>query len=174
VGQRVVHRTPERAVLRRLEAAADRAGAVSVIWFAMAGPGIVAAHGVAGLADADEVVKLRVERGVGGEVVLTNEGAVDLPIRTVDPEDLTARGWVLELQAEQAEGLGTFRAASPGGFARAEAVGGVPAEFAQTLRLHFSHLKAGESLRSGAILSSSGEVEFRVDGVSLEGRLESE
>jgi hypothetical protein len=107
-------------------------------------------------------------------VVVRNVGEVDLPSRAVDGEDvgdLEKRGWVIELRAD---GAGAFRSGSAGGFAWVGTEGGVPGEFAETMRLHVSSLRAGEEVRSGSILSSSVEVKFRVDGLGLEGVVISE
>jgi hypothetical protein len=154
--------------------AADEAGAESVIWFALEGPGLVATYDAVALERGDVEPELVVARRGDGSVVVRNVGEVDLPSRAVDGEDvgnLEKRGWVIELRVD---GAGVFRSGSAGGFAWVGTGGGVPGEFAETMRLHVSSLRAGEEVRSGPILSSSGDVNFRVDGLGLEGVVISE
>lgn len=170
----VVHRMPERGALRRLVKAADEAGAESVIWFALDGPGLVAAYDAVALERGEVEPELVVARRGDGSVVVRNVGEVDLPSRAVDGADvgnLEKRGWVIELRAD---GAGVFRSGSAGGFAWVGTGGGVPGEFAETMRLHVSSLRAGEEVRSGPILSSSGDVNFRVEGLGLKGVVISE
>ena len=163
-GQRMVWRTVDEGVLATLAAAAERAGASGIVYFALPGPGLQAAFSPRHLQRGRGTVpQLELEVTERGAVVLKNPGPTDLPARAGDPAVPGERGWQLELRGTRP---GAFRAASPGGFVAAKVADGLPAEEATRLVLYFSQLPSGGSVTSGACIAEAGEVTWRVIGVT--------
>jgi hypothetical protein len=163
-GQRVVWRTVDDGVLATLAAAAERAGASGIVYFALPGPGLQAAFSPCHLQRGRGAVpQLELEVTERGAVVLRNPGPTDLPARAGDPARPGERGWQLELRSTRP---GAFRAASPGGFVAAKVPDGLPAEEATRLLLYFSRLPSGGSITSGTCIAEAGAVTWRVIGVT--------
>jgi hypothetical protein len=163
-GQRVVWRTVDDGGLAALQAAAERAGASGIVYFALPGPGLQAAFSPGHLQRGPgAVAQLEVGVTVRGAVVLKNTGAVDLPARAGDPAAPGERGWRLEMQCSR---RGAIRAASPGGFVAAKVPDGLPADEATRLVLYFSRLPSGDTITSGACLADPDAVTWRVIGLT--------
>ena len=149
----LVHRKPDTVLLHELATAADHAGAAGIVYFALPGPGIQAACSAAHLCSGTTSPRLLLTSGDKGQVILHNQG----------PADLTTQIWEIELSSPNA---GAFRSASPGAFAMSEVPGNVPAEFAGTLVLKFSRLRAGELLASGPILGNPQGLVWKIRGLT--------
>ncbi len=146
-----VHRMPEAGALSAMVDAADRAGARGILYFALPGPGLQAAYSPAHLAaTGDPRPRLSISRS--GAVILENPG----------PRDLAAGVWELEVGAGH---VGSFRSASPAGFATAEGAGGLPPELATSLILRFSKLPAGASLDSGPLVGNPDGLRWSLRGI---------
>ncbi len=167
-GQQIVHRRPTEKILRQLASSADAAGATSVIYFSLPGPGLVTTFGVRHLAAPPDAPRLVVSRGADGVLLLRNAGPIDLPARAVDPADLSARGWRMVVESDS---TGAFRSASPGGFVLSDP-GGVPAELAGELAFSFSRLGSGESIASGPVLAGNNRLRWRLAGTDFQGDVE--
>lgn len=152
-GMRVVHRAPELAALSRLAAAADRAGAVGVVYFLLPGPGVEAAFSVSQLAHPEQAANPVVEVGPDGSLVLENPGPADLPSRL----------WELEIVSKHP---GVFRSASPGQFAEMTPRGGVSPEIAVGMVLRFSKLPAGQRLVSGRFVGRAEGLTWSLRGLT--------
>jgi hypothetical protein len=148
-GGLLVHRTADATVLSNLAAEADRAGARGILYFALPGPGIVAAFSAAHLAHVAETPRPVLEIGNKGRLVLKNSGPTDIPTRR----------WELELTSDQ---TGAFQSASPGAFAEADVPGGLPAELAGTIVLRFAGLHVGESIVSGPLIKDAAGLTWRI------------
>ena len=150
-GGKLVHRTPEAAVLAMLAAEAEHAGASGVLYFALAGPGMQAAFSPAHLAHRADGAHPQpvLEIDSHGGLVLSNPGPLDLPTRR----------WELEILSDR---VGAFQSASPGGFAEADIPGGVPAELAGTMVLRFSKLAAGQAIRSGPLIRNAAGLTWKI------------
>jgi hypothetical protein len=150
--------------LATLRAAAERAGASGIVYFALPGPGVQAAFSPGHLQRGPgEVAQLELAVTERGAVVLKNTGMVDLPARAGDPTAPGERGWRLELRSSRP---GAFRMAAPGGFVAAKVADGLPADEATRLVLYFSRLPSGDSVTSGACLADPEAVTWRVIGVT--------
>jgi hypothetical protein len=145
----LVHRTADAAVISDLANEADRAGASGTLYFALPGPGIVAAFSAEHLAHVSETPRPVLEIGTKGKLVLKNPGPADLPTRR----------WELEIHSDQ---TGAFQSASPGAFAEADVPGGLPAELAGTIVLRFSGLHVGESIVSGPVIKDAADLTWRI------------
>jgi hypothetical protein len=152
-GGKLVHRAPDPAALAALAKAADESGAAGILYFALPGPGIQAAFSAEHLSSAPGSPAAVLEIDEKGRVILKNPG----------PRDLSAGVWELELESKT---TGSFRSASPGGFAESEIPGGVPAELAGTLILRFSRLRAGQSIVSGSVLRDNSTLTWRIRGLT--------
>lgn len=152
-GGRVVHRMPEMSSLRTLVNAADRAGASHVVYFALPGPGIEGAYTPGHLAQPEAPLRMTAEVDTEGCVRLKNQGPTDIP----------AGIWELELESGNAA---SFRSASPGEFAETFIEDDLPAEHAGRIRLRFSKIPAGHSLRSGRLVAQAAEVRWKVRGLT--------
>ena len=143
--QYLVHRMPDREILQWMGEAALRHHASGLIYFALPGPGIQATYTPIHLSSPHATVDLTLEVSGNGSVVLTNKGPADLPDGF----------WTLTLKGQSG---GDFRSASPQEFPRLSTPEDMPAEMATTLYLHFSRLRAEDSLKSGALLSHPEKV----------------
>jgi hypothetical protein len=149
---KLIHRAPDPVALGALARAAEESGAKGILYFALPGPGIQAAFSAEHLCSGPGAPSATIETDGKGRVVLKNPG----------PRDLAAGLWELELHSTKA---GSFRSASPGGFAEAEVPGGVPAELADTLILRFSRLRAGEAIVSGSLVNDASALTWRLRGL---------
>ena len=164
LGQRVVWRTVEDGVLATLTAAADRAGACGIVYFALPGPGVQAAFSPRHLAfGRGAVPQLELAATAQGTVVLKNSGPTDLAARAGDPAMPGERGWQLELRSLR---RGSLRAATPGGFVAAKVAERMAVDDATGLVLYFSQLPSGGAITSGACIEKSAAVTWRVVGVT--------
>jgi hypothetical protein len=160
--QLLVWRAPEDDGLRRLITASFDAGARGVVWFALPGPGLRAAHSpshLAALARGEAPahgVTAKLESD--GRVVLRNAGPGDLSLAPGAPLHR------LELSSDEA---GTFTAAGPGEFV--EVSTSLPATFSQKIVLSFPRLLVGEEIasESGLIPARGGrELQWSLDDSS--------
>ncbi|WP_345715727.1 DUF3142 domain-containing protein [Luteolibacter yonseiensis] len=158
-GSKVIHRLPDAEVLASLQASAERAGAMGVIYFALPGPGMRAAYSAGHLA-GHPAPRLEVCFDKSGAIVLSNRGGSDLP------PNATTGGWRLEVKAE---GMGKFRSGPPGEFARLTVPGNAPPELASNLVLHFSKLESGGSITSAALLTNGHSLRWSLAGTDMEG-----
>ena len=151
-------RWPERQVLARAVTAAKAAGAHGVVWFRLPEPTnstgwSLRQLGALGTGETGEPA-LVLRRDENARLVLKNESNIDLAPRLSGTASPLDRGYALELDAPGP----IFREALAGDFwkvaghidpeATARAVA-VP--LATRVTFWFSHLRAGESLRSGLI-----------------------
>lgn len=152
--QQLVHRMPDENILRSLIAVADEAGAKGIIFFALPGPGLQAAYSPSHLSSPPSTQsQLNVVYGADGNIVIHNPGPKDFPT--------LATGWSLEITSPRS---GAFRAASPGAFAKISYPRGIPPEFSRSSTLHFSRLRAGDSLFSGKMLGKQSELSWQLKG----------
>lgn len=155
-GSRIVYRTPDQEALAKLSQVADEAGAAGVIYFVLPGPGIQAAFSAGHLA-CKSSPQLELILHENGSVVLKNGGPADLPANPAEG------AWTLVLESETA---GIFRSGAPGNFARVTVPGGLPAELATQVVLHFSKLAGGESIASGPVVADAKRVLWSVPGIT--------
>ena len=147
--QVLVWRAPDDESLRALITAAFDAGARGVVWFALPGPGLRAAHSPSHLAalargeNPKHGVHAKLESD--GRIVLRNDGPGDLSL---------APGAPLHRLALTSDEAGTFTTAGPGEFIEVSAP--LPAKFSRKIVLSFPRLLVG-----GEIASESGLIPAR-------------
>ncbi|MCW1922582.1 DUF3142 domain-containing protein [Luteolibacter arcticus] len=139
--QLLIWRAPDAESLRGLIAAAFDAGARGIVWFALPGPGLRAAHSPSHLAALarGEVpahgVTAKLESN--GSIVLRNAGPGDLSL---------ALGAPLHRLMLRSHEAGTFTTAGPGEFA--EVATPLPPKFSHEIVLSFPRLLVGEEIAS--------------------------
>jgi hypothetical protein len=160
--QLLVWRAPDDGGLRSLITASFDAGARGVVWFALSGPGLRAAHSPSHLAALarGEVPTHDVQAKLAsdGRIVLRNDGPGDLSLA---PGASLHR---LELTSIEA---GTFTAAGPGGFTGLSTP--LPPKFSRKIVLSFPRLLVGEEIasESGLIPARGGrELQWSLDDSS--------
>jgi hypothetical protein len=160
--QRLVWRTPDDQSLRTLTTAAFDAGACGIVWFALPGPGLRAAHSPSHLAALSRGQTpshgVQVKLAGDGRIVLRNDGPGDLPLAAGAPLHR------LELTSDEA---GTFTAAGPGEFT--EVTTPLPAKFSRKIVLSFPRLLVGDEIasESGLIPARGGrELQWSLDDSS--------
>lgn len=160
--QLLVWRAPEDDALRGLIGSSIAAGARGIVWFALPGPGLRAAHSpshLAALAKGETPMPgLRARLGSDGRVMLRNDGPGDLsPVPGAPLHRLIVR----------ADEAGIFTDAGPGAFANLTAP--LPAKFSREITLSFPRLLVGEEIASdsGLILARGGrDLSWSLDGSS--------
>jgi hypothetical protein len=157
--QILVWRAPDSENLRTLITAAFDAGARGVVWFALPGPGLRAAHSpshLAALARGETPAHgVHVKLASDGRIVVRNDGPGDLSLAPGTPLHR------LELTADEA---GTFTAAGPGEFT--EVTTPLPPKFSRKIVLSFPRLLVGEEIasESGLIPARGGrELQWSLD-----------
>lgn len=172
-GQLLAVRWPDRAELARALAAVAKSKAAGMAWFRLPDSSDASGWSVAQLRNlaGKPALRLLVESsgsGGSGRLVLKNEGNGDLAPR-LEGNGPGQRGYALEVDAPAQ----VWREAVAGDFwrlgAHADPDGKpvrVPVPFATRLTFWFSHLRAGESLRTGLIQlapdAAFGHVRYRI------------
>jgi hypothetical protein len=149
----LVHRMPDAMALADCAAAAEKAGAKGILYFALPGPGIEAAYTAMHLTHPSELPRPVLEIGEKGTLVLSNPGH----------RDLGARRWEIEVRSS---GPGAFQSASPGGFTELEISGNEPVELASGMVLRFSKLPTGDSIISGPLIRKPAGLTWRIRGLT--------
>lgn len=158
-GSIVCHRGPEKDSLTALAEAAMKYGATGMLYFTLPGPGIQATHPAPHFTgDATALPVLSVLSD--GRLQLTNTGTDGIPPRPCDPNDPTSPGWRVTIESST---TGAFRSASTGDFPKVSSTGDVPPEMSMRLHLHFSKLPPGQSLTSGPLVNSPGELVWSLE-----------
>ena len=165
-GQTLLWRAPADDDLTELIKGASNAGARSIVWFALPGPGLRTTHSPQHLGSLmrGEIPKpaITVKQGAGGRIVIRNNGTGDL---TLKPGQEMHR---LVLQAEHA---GNFATTDAGGFFRISVPddSNVSINFSQRLLLQFPRLLVEEEIESapGLIIRGNDQgLRWTLDGSS--------
>ena len=166
-GEHVVARHPDRDALQSVLSTVATSGAEGPIYFRLAGADDMS--GFSPLDLAQEKIappKFRVQSDASSRIILTNVTATDLMPR-VFGDAPGQRGYCLVLRAESS----IWRDVLPGEFSAVSA-GNDYGMDGVTLRFRFSHLAAGQSIKTGlaerAPLSGSALVSWRIDNVDKE------
>lgn len=167
-------RWPDRQALAAAIAMAEGAGARGIVWFRL--PEAANATGwslrqLGSLKAAEEMAEpmLVLVRGPDARLVLSNRSGVDLPPRLQGDGGPRDRGFALELDARAP----IFREVLAGDFwkvaahvAPEGAAKPVPVPLATRVTLWFSHLRAGESLRTALVTLAPGanfrDIRYRI------------
>ncbi|HEY1120370.1 MAG TPA: DUF3142 domain-containing protein [Haloferula sp.] len=157
--QLLVWRAPDDGALRALLETAFDSGARGIVWFALPGPGLRAAHSpshLATLAHGETPAHgVHAKLESDGRIVLRNDGPGDLSLVPGAPLHR------IELTSDEA---GTFTTAGPGEFA--EITTPLPAKFSRKFVLSFPRLLVGEEIasESGLIPARGGrELQWSLD-----------
>jgi hypothetical protein len=162
-------RYPDRAQLRQAQIESAAAGARGVIYFRLADSSDPSGYSVRDLGGAKpEEPSFEVAKDTAGRFVLTNRGTSDL-MPVVRGTGETDRGYALEFEAQTP----VWREAIPGDFAKVTSGGeatGAGLGVAH-LQFWFTHLAAGNSLRTGYIGEAAQEhvrIRWRVRNLEKE------
>jgi hypothetical protein len=161
-GEFVASRFTARDALRRAMDAARGAGAAGITFFRLPDRTDPAGSSLSDLAhaEADATPHLTLRWDHGDQLVLTNDSVFDLVPRLAGAKGDRDRGYALELDAP-----GTlFREALPGQFWRVTAhvdpdgpkPAPAPVQLATRLTFWFSHLRAGDTLRTELVQTAPG------------------
>jgi hypothetical protein len=167
-GDSVAARWPDREALGELASAAKAAGAAGVVYFRLPDSGDPSGWSLSQIINPQAAPRLEISRSGPQQLVLLNDAGGDLAPRLSGTAGLD-RGYALELDAPGP----VFRDALEGDFWRVTAHADpdtaphpVPIPLATRLTFWFSHLRAGESLRTGLIQlapgADLGQVRYRI------------
>jgi hypothetical protein len=158
--EEVIVREVDRSALHDAIAAAERAGAQSVVFFRLPDASASSGWSLHQLGHLDERPQLILRKSDGSETLeLLNAGDGDLEPRFASSETNGGGGYALELETASP----IFREAQPGDFASVSAYAGeAPAAvpFATRLRFRFAQLRAREHLVTALIQLAPG-ADFR-------------
>jgi hypothetical protein len=149
-GEMLTVRLTDRGALNECLSAAERAGAMGAVFFRLPKSNDPSTCSLQALGEA--AAPRYVLRREGEALVLANESSADVPPRLAGERHDRDRGYELEIDAP----IPSFREAEPGAFFRVAAHVSpeskpqpASVQTATRLTFWFSHLPAGESLRSG-------------------------
>ena len=173
-GNLLAARIPDREVLAMQQALAKQSGARGVIWFRLPGPTVPTGLSTQDALSLSSNAQLKINLAFDDtNLLLSNSGRRDLPLRIAGRHGNADRGYQLEIDAG---GVARFAEAGPGDFVlmrghiEPESEKPIPVRVPAATRLTFwlSHLSAGDELTSGFIAlkpgSTSADLRWRLDG----------